>query len=294
MIRSGGIYIRAMQTALHILALVGQLKGELVGGRIETTAFYKKLRTAVFTVRKDRERTALVLDFHPAGAGVYCVPANKIAIETVEKPWPIFALEGAEISHVAQPSLDRIFELVVKQGGEKRRVVFEALGPNGNLWLLDRQGWKVATLRNRKYAQGTHYEPPEISDRLNPFEVTGAQLSDRLGEMADRSPMAALKNILLGFNDTMTKEALTRANPSGAAVDWLDQNHAEALANAVRRIAERFREAESGYLYERRGSLEVYPFKLTSTESQPEKFKSLSAAIMEMVTRQQTSCFCYA
>ena len=282
-------YIRGMQTALHIAALVAQLKNELVGGQIESTEFYKKLRTAHFLVRKGRERLGLVFVFHPAGSGVCCVPASKIILETTEKPWPIFGLDGAEVVDVIQPSLDRIFELVVSLGGESRRVVFEALGPNGNLWLLDRKGGKLATLRNRRYVQGTHYEPPEISDRIIPFEVNSAQLLDLLGAMADRSPLAALKNILLGFNDTMTKEALTRANPSGAAVDWLDPRHAEALAGAVRQIAERFRQAESAYLYERRGSFEVYPFKLTSTESQPEKFKSLSAAVMEMITRQQTT-----
>jgi predicted ribosome quality control (RQC) complex YloA/Tae2 family protein len=282
-------YIRRMQTALHIAALVAQLKNELVGGQIEATEFYKKLRTALFLVRKGRERVGLVFVFHPAGSGVCCMPASKIKLETTEKPWPIFGLDGAEILDVVQPSLDRIFELVVRQGREDRRVVFEALGPNGNIWLLDRKGGKLATLRNRKYIKGGHYEPPEISDRINPFEVSGAQLLGRLGKITDRSPLAALKNILLGFNDTMTREALTRANPSGATVDWLDQSHAEALANAVRQIAERFRQPESAWLYVRRSGFEVYPFKLTSTELQPEKFKSLSAAILEMITRQQTT-----
>ncbi|MCX6835128.1 MAG: NFACT family protein, partial [candidate division Zixibacteria bacterium] len=278
-----------MQTALHIVALVAQLKNELVGGEIESTEFYKKLRTALFFVRKDRERLGLVFGFHPAGSGVCCVPASKIKLETTEKPWPIFGLDGAEIVDVIQPSLDRIFELVVRQGEEDRSVVFEALGPNGNLWLLNRSGEKLATLRNRKFVQGEHYEPPETRDRIDPSDVTGAQLRDRLGEMTDRSPLAALKNVLLGFNDTMIKEALSRANPSGEAVDLLDHSQAEAIAGAVREIAERFRQAESGYLYERRGSFEVYPFKLTSTELQPEKFKNLSAATMEMITRQQTT-----
>lgn len=289
MIRGGGVYIPAMQTALHILSLVEQLKNELVGGRIETTAFYKKLRTAVFTIRKDRERPALVLDFHPAGAGVYCVPGNKIAIETAEKPWPIFGLEGAEILSVVQPSLDRIFELGVRQGEKQMRVVFEALGPNANFWLLDHNGRKQATLRNRKFTPGDPYQHLETGDRIDPFKITGARLRERLQETADRSPLAAVKSILLGFNDTMTREALTRANPSSAAVDWTSLEHAESLAKAVREIAERFLQPQSAYLYRLRAGLEVYPFKLTSTEQTPEKFKNLSIAIMEMLTRLQTT-----
>jgi predicted ribosome quality control (RQC) complex YloA/Tae2 family protein len=282
-------YIRTMQTALHIAALAAQLKKELVGGQIEATEFYKKLRTALFLVRNDRERVGLVFVFHPAGSGACCVPVSKIKLETTEKPWPIFGLDGAKVVDVIQPSLDRIFELVVMQGGENRRVVFEVLGPNGNLWLLDRSGGKLATLRNRKFVQGGDYKPPETSDRMKPFDVSGAQLRDRLGELTGRSPLATLKNILLGFNDTMIKETLSRANPSGATFDPTDPNHAEALANAVRQMAERFRQPESAYLYERRGSFEVYPFKLTFTELQPEKFKSLSAATLEMITRQKTT-----
>ncbi|MCH7753775.1 DUF814 domain-containing protein [candidate division KSB1 bacterium] len=46
--------------------------------------------------------------------------------------------------------------------------------------------------------------------------------------------------------------------------------------------------AETGYLYLLSKGLEVYPFKLSSVDIQPEKYKSLSTAISEIVIRKQT------
>jgi len=283
------VYIRPMQTALHIAALVNQLKVEIAGGRIVSTGFYKKVRTALIIVKKDSHRAALAFVYHPAGSGCFCVPASKIKLETTEKPWPIFGLDGADIIEIVHPALDRIFELVVRHQGEVRRVVFEALGPNGNLWLLDRSGGRQATLRNRKYVVGERYEPPEIGDRLNPYQITGEQLIEWLGPKIDRSPLAALKGGLLGFDDTMTREALSRAGLPVSELGSLDDQQANALAGAVRDIAQRFTESHSAYLYIVQGGAEVYPFKLVSVEAQPDRFKTLSLATMEMVARRQVT-----
>jgi len=278
-----------MPTALHIAALVNQLKAEIAAGRIVSTKFYKKLRTALFIVKKDSHRTALAFVYHPAGSGCFCVPAPKIKLETTEKPWPIFGLDGADVVEIVHPALDRIFELVLRHEGEVRRVVFEVLGPNGNLWLLDRSGGKQATLRNRKYVVGERYEPPEIGDRISPYEITGERLLARLGPKIDRSPMAALKGGLLGFDDTMTREVLSRAGLPVSELGSLNHEQAAMLARAVRDIAQRFTESHSAYLYSIRGGVEVYPFKLVSVEAQPDRFKTLSLATMEMVARRQVT-----
>jgi predicted ribosome quality control (RQC) complex YloA/Tae2 family protein len=59
------------------------------------------------------------------------------------------------------------------------------------------------------------------------------------------------------------------------------------LVRAIRQMAERFDSPDNGYLYETGGRLEVYPFKLTAFEAQPEKYRSLSLAVLEMTTRRQ-------
>ena len=287
--RKSPLYIRRMQTALHIAALVTQLKTDAIGGRIVVTEFYKKLRTALFIVQKGHDRSALAFVYHPAGAGCFWVPASKIKLETAEKPWPIFGLEGPVIRDVVQPELDRIFELVVEKDNALSRILFEALGPNGNIWLLDEHGGRQATLRNRKFSAGEIYEPAETGDRLDPRDIKAAQLAERILPWGDRTPVVGLKNALLGFNETMSREALARAGlHSGEAAD-LKADQVEALAKSLRQIAAHFEPGHSGYLYDLRSGIEVYPFRLGTVDLEPEKFKNLSLAVMAMVDRRQVS-----
>lgn len=283
------LYIRRMQTALHIAALTAQLKQEIVGGKIISTEFYKKLRAAYLIIKKDSSKLALGFVYHPAGSGCFCVPASKLKIETREKPWPIFGLDGAIVCDVSQPGLDRIFEITVDLNGKKKRLIMEVMGPNGNVWLTDELGGKEATLRKRQFQPGEAYQAFPMADRLDPRSVTAEQLLDGLKADPDRSPLAALKGLLIGFNETMIWEAVSRA---GLELSDLRQPEAvdlRQLARSIGDISARFATSEAGYLYLIRGGAEVYPFKLTSRDQQPEKFKSLSLATIEMVNRKQTT-----
>jgi len=77
------------------------------------------------------------------------MPASKARIDTNEKPWPIFNLDGADITRVEQFGLDRIFQVFVYKEKQELSIVVEALGPNGNIWLFDGDGMKLATIRDR-------------------------------------------------------------------------------------------------------------------------------------------------
>jgi predicted ribosome quality control (RQC) complex YloA/Tae2 family protein len=278
-----------MQTALHIATLVAQLKDEIVGGRLVTTEFYKKQRAAYFFVKKQGSKVALGFVFHPAGSGSFCVPASKISLDTREKPWPIFGLDGAEIVAIEQLGLDRLFRLTVDLSGVVKQVVFEATGPNGNLWLLDEQGGRQATLRNRKFTPGEAYQPVAPVERISPFEITPVQIADRLAADKSRSPLAILKGMMQGFNETMIRETLRRAGISLAKLSESEPTDFEQLARSIQEMAGWFGEDRSGYLYEIRGAVEVFPFKLVSRDYQPEKSKTLSLAVMEMVSRRHSA-----
>ena len=283
------LYIRRMQTALHIKTLVLQLQDEIVGGKLVATEFYKKLRAAYFFVKKQRSTVALGFVYHPAGSGSFCVPASKIDLDTREKPWPIFGLDGAEIVRVEQLGLDRLFELTVELSGVVKRVVFEATGPNGNLWFLDEDGGRQATLRNRKFSTGEPYQPALMSERISPFEIKAAQIAEGLATDQSRSPLAVLKGMLLGFNETMIRETLSRAGLTVGELSEPEPASLEKLASGIGEMASWFGEDRSGYLHEIRGGVEVYPFKLVSRDFQPEKSKTLSLAVMEMVSRRHSA-----
>jgi len=275
-----------MQTALHITTLVSQLEDEIVGGKLVSTEFYKKLRAAYFFVKKQRSKVAIGFVYHPAGAGSFCVPASKVHLDTREKPWPIFGLDGAEIIGVKQIGLDRLFELTINLSGVVKRVVFEAMGPNGNLWLLDERGGRQATLRNRKFSSGEAYQPASIGERINPFDISAEYIADRFAAEQNRSPLVILKGMLLGFNETMIRETLRRADMTVGDLSEPEAVSLAKLAHGIQEMAGWFGENRSGYLYEIRGGVEVYPFKLVSRDSQPEKFKTLSLAVLEMVSRR--------
>jgi len=153
-----------MQTAFHILSLVNELQKEIVGGQIVSTEFYKKERAAYIFVKHHKSTNALGFLFHPTGFGTFMVPASKIKIETREKPWPFFDIVGATVTDVKQVGFDRIFELAVEKDKTKRRLIFEAIGPNGNIWLVDDDNKVQATLRKRDIETGDKYKPLPLPD----------------------------------------------------------------------------------------------------------------------------------
>jgi len=275
-----------MQTALHITALVEQLRREFVPGQIVSTEFYRKQRAVYLFSRTDRKVVALGLVFHPAGHGCFCVPGSKVKVESGEKPWPVFGIKEAEAPAVRQIGLDRIIELDIVHDGVPKKLLIEALGPNANIWLLNPDGGRLAVLRDRQFAAGERYVPPTAPEMLDPFTVTEEQVAQLLESHGGGSTIALVRRAFYGFNETMARDALKRAGVDSP--DQLDDNVA-ALTKAVREIAERFHNAETGYLYTIKGGVEAYPYKLSTIDEAPEKFKSLSLAVAELVARRQTT-----
>ncbi len=274
-----------MQTALHILSLVDEIRQQLVGGRIVSTEFYKKERAAYFFVKGAKSRMALGFVYHPHGTGVFCVPASKVKIDTREKPWPIFDLDGAVIESVAQLGLDRLFKVTVKAGTQEAVVLFEALGANGNVLLLDPDGNIHGTLRKRDFEKGAPYVSPPPFEGIDPIEITAADLSGLIENNPTTRLGILLGKNLIGFNKTMTNEVIERADIDDSDHDDADL---EKVASVVRDLAGRFRAPDTGYLHRVKGKAEVYPFKLKVAADPPEKFKTLSLAVLNMSELRQT------
>jgi len=246
-----------MQTALHIAALVAELKRELVGGTVVSTEFYKKERAAYFKIK------------------------------TREKPWPIFGLDGSELLDVVQCGIDRMFKIVLSKKEETQSALFEAIGPNGNIWLLDKKDNLLATLRNKKFNKGEPYTAPgPPADRMNPLEIDAQSFGDGIAA-SEMSPVTFVEKRIAGFSRTMAREAIMRSGVDSSGGHDLSRDQSAAVARAIKDMAERFINSESGYLYSIRGTVEVYPFKLTVADSQPEKLKTLSLAVQCMTGRRQ-------
>jgi len=277
-----------MQTALHIMTLVEQIRREAIGGTVVGTEYYKKERAAYIFIKAQKTRLALGFLYHPHGSGVFLVPASKIKLDTREKPWPFFELDGATLESVIQMGLDRLFEIALsfpKGAKDPKGLVGEALGPNGNLLLLDSNRNYLATLRKRDITPGTLYTPPDPFDGVDPFTMTAESLQHLRRDNPDMWISTLLQKNLLGFSKTLVHEAIERSNidPEDISPDDLD-----TLATTIRDLATRFRDPDTGYLHRIAGRAEVYPFKLTIASDPPEKFKTLSMAVQQMTAMRQS------
>ncbi len=144
-------------------------------------------------------------------------------------------------------------------------------------------------MRNRRFSAGEKYRPAAVSEQLDPRHVSPEQIHQCLAQNEDRSPLANLKHSIRSFNETMTREALSRSGVPPSDLCRLEPVQAEKLASAISEIAGRFLGGGSAYLYEIRGKVEIYPFKLRSVDTAPEKFRTLSLATMEMVNRRHST-----
>ncbi|MBI5267533.1 MAG: NFACT family protein [candidate division Zixibacteria bacterium] len=281
-----------MQTALHIRSLVRELQREITGGEIVKTAFYRKLRAAYLHVKSDSGSWAFGCVFHPGGSGVFLVPGSKLEIDTPEKPWPIFDLGEATVTKVEQIGLDRMFRIEVKAGHDSRAIICEAIGPNGNLWLLDGHDRIIATLRHRDYDPKTAYQTHSAREGLDPFTLTPQKLNaelDRHQEHA-QSIVTFIEKRVLGFNRTLAREAAVRADVESASTHEMTPSRIDTLSTQITALAQMFDSDHAAYLHTVRGDLKAYPFKLHGDFPQPpEKFKTLSLAVVAMISSRQTS-----
>jgi predicted ribosome quality control (RQC) complex YloA/Tae2 family protein len=278
-----------MLTALHIMALVAELQRELVGGQIVSTEFYKKQRAVYFFIKKGSSHRALGFVYHPAGYGVFEVPASKLRIATSEKPRSVFKLENAMIVQVTQIGFDRIFQINLKKEDEDFSIVFESLGPNGNIWLLDGKSSKQAALRQRPFNEGDKYEPPPLPEKLNPTELSVKSIRERINREkgSHLDVLTFVEKQILGFNHTLAREVILQSRLNQTYLHSLNDDSLNSLIISIRDIVQRFENPESGYLYQLADKVEVYPFKLSSVVERPEKFQLLSLAVQAAINRHR-------
>ena len=267
-----------MQTSLHILSLVEELKQNIIGTKIISTEFYKKQRTAYIFFKTQKKKQTLGFVYHPHGTGTFLVPASKIKIETREKPWPFFDIKDAFIEKVEQIEFDRIIIISYIKDNKKGQIILEAMGVNGNIWNLNESGHIIATLRKRNYNEKESYSPPRKFDGLNPFEITEKELTALCEEYPDKSLWQLLEKKILGFNKTLAREIIHRSS----------EKDINGVATTIREISERFINSEKGYLCQIANRIEAYPFKLSSIDQQPEKYKTLSLAVMHLSDLKQS------
>jgi predicted ribosome quality control (RQC) complex YloA/Tae2 family protein len=274
-----------MQTALHIYALTRELQDNLPGAVFFGTEFYKKEREAYMSFDNGDQKLALGLSYHPVGYGAFLIPRSKINIDTAEKPWPFFQpAEKGLVKSVTQIGLDRLIRIELEKGNNIFSIVIEIIGPNGNLWLLDKSDKIVATLRHKKYDSSEKYTIPSGVAKLNPFELEPIQFSS----LAESEPQTRIDSCLRknigGFDDYLVREVLAQTKISlDCPVGNIESEQWISIADKVARIATGFNDYNNGILYDTADGPKVYPFNLTSLSVGHHKYKTLSLAAYELI-----------
>jgi len=278
-----------MQTALHIYSLVRELNDRIIGTRLVSTTFYKKEREAYLHFKTGKGRLVLGLVYHPQAFGTFLVPEGKIEIDTPEKPWPFFqAALGGEVTVCKQYDLDRVFEIGITKDKAAFVIVVEAIGPNGNFWLLDDSGNIAATLRHRRFDRGERYRPLPAPDKPNPFTID----ENILAELMHRStltPELTLRKSINGLDQLMGDHILASAGVApGKESAQLDDGDIGRILDSMQNLTERFNDYSCGYMYYRDGSVAVYPFKLKTLAASGTRLKGLSLAVYKAIRAKRS------
>ncbi len=268
-----------MLSSLDITRILIESSSHLVGARMGSIEYYRKERAVQIYLDEER-RHCLTMSFHPQRNGFFVLPSSRSRLDTGEKPRP-FAREmvGGRIVSVAQRPNDRIVEFEVKTEAGSGYLIFEILGPNGNLWVTDGDKNLVGSLRDRKFVAGQRYEPSPLPDKLDPATVTHDDLRLIFERHPDINPARSLEKSLYGIDYHL-------------ALTVIGSDKAPVLSDAetIRRIHLRLQEAISAYhtaagsiyAYRIKGKIGFYPVKLADHDLMG-RFATLSEAQKETV-----------
>jgi len=266
-----------MLTSLDITRILAESSPALVDSNIIGLEYYRKERTVQLYFKSDK-RYALTLSFHPQRSGFYVLTAGRSRIDTREKYRP-FAREvwDGKIIAVTQIPNDRIVEITVENRGRDWILVFEILGPNANLWLLDDRRQIIASLRRKQFTENETYSPPPLPPKLNPNRITIDDLKKLIAQNPDGNPARLMEKNIYGFDYYLASALL----PDD---DLTDPENLETLLRRLRQVIDAYRSRDGSiYAYYIKGKSRFYPIRVPQFEPLG-KYKSVSRAQLEVLS----------
>ena len=200
-------------------------------------------------------------------------------------------LTGARVTEIRQEAGDRIVRIdldAVNEMGDHvlRRLVLEIMGRHSNLMLLDENGRILEAARHvnaemsrvRQIQPGMIYQAPPAQDKLNPGDLKGEELLERLQARGGGDFTRALAEEIRGLSRQSAEELAMRVRTAGET--W-----PEDLPGVCRRLEDLFRRLpEMAAPCVLRGedgeAQDVFPFTYLSRDiSRQEACSTLSRAL---------------
>ncbi len=260
-----------MLTSLDITRILAESASVITTANISGVEYYRKERAVQIYCKKDKPH-AVTLSFHPRQNGFYILPASRSRLDTSEKYRP-FAREvwNGRIDSIRQIPNDRIVEISIDADNGRLYLVFEILGPNGNLWLLDGSRGKVASLRQKSFDPGRRYEPAPLPENWDPSEITADDLHAMFTANPDTNPARLMEKRVYGIDYYLARTLL-------ADIDIADIQGCREILDRLQQALNSYHNADGPiYGYYIKGKSRYYPFKIADYEPL-EKFPSLSQA----------------
>jgi len=231
----------------------------LLGTNIAGIEYYRKERTVQIYLEGPK-RHCMTLSFHPQRSGFYILSAGRSRLDTQEKYRP-FAQQvwNGTVKAVRQFPNDRMVEMTLDVKSDIRYLILEALGPNGNLIVLDDARRMIASLRPKKTAIGQPYQPLPLPEKFDPVTCS---LDDfrRLFSDAVGIPARAMEKQLYGIDYYLARTIIDK--------ETLDST--DDIDGAYRRLKETVRlyhtTDSSIFAYGLKGKDRYYPVKIIDAE----------------------------
>jgi predicted ribosome quality control (RQC) complex YloA/Tae2 family protein len=217
------------------------------------------------------------MSFHPRRSGFYVLTAGRSRLDTSEKYRP-FARDtwGGTVVSIGQIPNDRIVEIEVRAGDKRWLLVFEILGPNGNLWLLDSRKSMIASLRQKKFTAGEPYAPTALPEKLDPESITADELANLFNEHPEANPARLMEKNIYGIDYYLARALI----PDG---DLTDETIIEKLHRRLRDVIGAYHSPDGSiYAYYIKGKSRFFPAKIPDSDPLG-KYKSLSRAQRDMI-----------
>lgn len=269
-----------------------EMNGILQGGRIDKVTQPEK-DTIVLLVRAGNANHRLLLCASPNNAR--CHLTSQSYPNPLEPPMFCMLLRkqllGGRIVGIHQVRGDRVVHVevdIVNEMGDHvpRLLVLEIMGRHSNLMLLDGEGKILEAARHvstdmsrvRQVQPGLPYLPPPQQDKLDPAEVTGEALAERLAAQGEVPLHKALAACVSGLSNPAAKELAFRVLPSG-------MERAEDVEETARRLADFLHRlpnlADPRVLLDEQGDpADVFPYPYFSRDLDAQrKCQSVSAAL---------------
>ncbi|NMC42438.1 MAG: fibronectin-binding domain-containing protein [candidate division Zixibacteria bacterium] len=267
-----------MLSSLDITRILAESSRHLEGGLLSAIEYYRKERALQLYVKREK-RYCLTMSFHPQRNGFFILPAGRSRLETTEKPRP-FAKEmiDSTVTSIQQYPNDRIVEMEVTSGKHRAYLVFEFLGPNGNVWGLDEKKHIVASLRDKAFTAGQPYQPAALPEKLDPLGITVDDLKCLFENAPEINPARLLEKGMYGFGYDLARSLTGDISAAGelTAPEALSRVH-----DGIQAIVAAYRSTDRPiYVYRLKGKPAFFPVKLAGIEPVG-KFATLSEAQWE-------------